>query len=189
MTVRRSHVSGHYAGAFTRLGASVIDWFVIIGSYAIILSASQFVADTFFRLDVNIRNGDPGWQLIGLAAWAFVYLAGGLTITGRSVGKALLGLKVVARDGTPLSAGRATIRVLAFPLNLLLFGLGFLGILLGKERRALHDVIAGCAVVYDWGDRPAELPAPISRWLARKGVAALPVEPAEGDAPATLTQP
>jgi hypothetical protein len=38
------------------------------------------------------------------------------------------------------------------------------------ERRALHDVLAGSAVVYDWGDRPAEMPAPITRWFARHGV-------------------
>jgi hypothetical protein len=40
----------------------------------------------------------------------------------------------------------------------------------GLERRALHDVLAGSAVVYDWGDRPAEMPAPITRWFARHGV-------------------
>ena len=34
----------------------------------------------------------------------------------------------------------------------------------------VHDVLAGSTVVYDWGDRPAEIPAPITRWFARHGV-------------------
>jgi uncharacterized RDD family membrane protein YckC len=47
-------------------------------------------------------------------------------------------------------------------LNFLLFGLGFLGILVGGKRRALHDVIAGTAVVYSWDARVARL-----RFLSR----------------------
>jgi uncharacterized RDD family membrane protein YckC len=38
-----------------------------------------------------------------------------------------------------------------FPLSVALFGLGFLGILFHTQRRALHDLIAGTAVVYDPG--------------------------------------
>ena len=53
------------------------------------------------------------------------------------------------------------------PLTFLTFGIGFVGLLIGRERRGLHDVIAGTAVVYDWGDRAAELPAPLTRFLAR----------------------
>jgi uncharacterized RDD family membrane protein YckC len=60
-------------------------------------------------------------------------------------------------------AGRqAVVPTLAFPLSFLLFGLGFLGIVLGGKRRALHDVIAGTAVVYSWDARAARL-----RFLSR----------------------
>jgi hypothetical protein len=52
---------------------------------------------------------------------------------------------------------RAIVRTLAFPLSFLVLGLGFLGILLGDQRRALHDVIAGTAVVYLWDARAARL--------------------------------
>jgi uncharacterized RDD family membrane protein YckC len=56
------------------------------------------------------------------------------------------------------------VRTLAFPLSFLLLGLGFLGILLRRDRRALHDVIAGTTVVYAWDAREARL-----RSLARMG--------------------
>ena len=59
---------------------------------------------------------------------------------------------------------RGLVRTLAFPLSFLLLGLGFVGILLGRDRCALHDVIAGTAVVYDWDAREARL-----RSLAREG--------------------
>ena len=124
-----------------------------------------------FGIEVDFGAVDPAWNRLGLGAWVFLYLFVGLTITWRSVGKALVGLKVVTWQGMPLSPGRAAVRVVTIPLNFLLMGIGFVGIILGRERRALHDVISGSAVVYDWGDRPAELPASLTRFLERRGVA------------------
>jgi hypothetical protein len=60
------------------------------------------------------------------------------------------------------SAGRAVVRTLALPLSFLFLRLGFAGILLGDRRRALHDVIAGTAVIYSWDARAARL-----RFLSR----------------------
>jgi hypothetical protein len=65
-------------------------------------------------------------------------------------------------DGSDASGRRAVVRTLALPLSFLLLGLGFLGIVLGDKRRALHDVIAGTAVVYSWDARAARL-----RFLSR----------------------
>jgi uncharacterized RDD family membrane protein YckC len=49
-------------------------------------------------------------------------------------------------------------------LSIVVFGLGFIGILVQRERRALHDLLAGTAVIYSWDARAARL-----RWLARQG--------------------
>jgi hypothetical protein len=67
-----------------------------------------------------------------------------------------------ATDGTDASWRQAVVRTLALPLSFLLLGLGFLGIVLGDKRRALHDVIAGTAVIYSWDARAARL-----RFLSR----------------------
>jgi hypothetical protein len=64
------------------------------------------------------------------------------------------------------------VRSLTFPLGFLTLGLGFLGILVQREHRALYDLIAGTAVVYAWDARAARL-----RFLARQAepvVAAAP---------------
>jgi uncharacterized RDD family membrane protein YckC len=83
------------------------------------------------------------------AAWRGQYghYAGGVT--------RLLGLRVVRRDGRDVAARQAIVRTLAFPPSFLLGEAGFAGILLGRERRALHDLIAGTAVVYARGGRAA----------------------------------
>ena len=172
MTPVIGQVSGHYAGAFTRLVAFIIDWVIVIGVFGFILAGGQFFLDLLFGINVDFGAASTIWYWLALTAWAFLYLVVGLTISGRSIGKAVAGLKVVTRQGLPIGPGRAAVRILAFPLNFLLMGLGFLGIVLGRERRAIHDVISGSVVVYDWGDRPAELPAPLTRYLEARAAAA-----------------
>jgi len=63
----------------------------------------------------------------------------------------------------PPTHGGGVVRALVFPLSFLLLGLGFLGILVQREHRALHDLIAGSAVIYAWDARAARL-----RFLARE---------------------
>ncbi len=73
----------------------------------------------------------------------------------------------------PSARGAACVRALVFPLSFLFFGLGFLGILVQREHRALHDLLAGTAVVYAWDARAARL-----RFLAREAEAGAPGSPA-----------
>jgi uncharacterized RDD family membrane protein YckC len=162
----RVHVSGHYAGASSRAAATIIDIGIVFGLYTVGVAG----LDLLFRVVLGTElSNDRGlaWG-IALAAWAFLYAYISLAVAGRTIGKGLIGLRVVTTGGGTLPGSRALGRTAAFPLSCLLFGLGFLGILIGRRHRALHDVIAGTCVVYDWGDRPAELPAPISAFLARK---------------------
>jgi uncharacterized RDD family membrane protein YckC len=93
---------------------------------------------------------------------------------------AALGVRVVRADGAAAEPRRGVVRALVFPLSFLLFGLGFLGILVQRERRALHDLIAGTAVVYEWDARAARL-----RFLAREAEKSAPpagASPLTGDA-------
>jgi uncharacterized RDD family membrane protein YckC len=50
--------------------------------------------------------------------------------------------------------GRAWLRWLGSGLAALPFGLGFLGVLFGAERRGLHDWIAGTRVVRQQANGP-----------------------------------
>ena len=84
-------------------------------------------------------------------------------LAGRTIGMAVLGIQVVKTDGTPIGVRQAVVRTLTLPLSFLFLGLGFLGILISRDRHALHDRLAGTAVVYSWDARAARL-----RWLARQ---------------------
>lgn len=66
-----------------------------------------------------------------------------------------LAARIVRAVGTVLESWRGVVRALVFPLSFLLCGLGFLGILVPHEHRALHDLIAGTAVIYAWDARAA----------------------------------
>jgi uncharacterized RDD family membrane protein YckC len=155
-------MQGHYAGAVTRLFAFLLD--------AVFASLGFWLLSWLITLAINTVTGrdfDPsegGWlTAAAFTVWAIVYAAYPLAVSGRTLGMAIIGLVAVQRDGAPLTPLQAILRVVTFPLSFLLLGLGFIGILVGRERRALHDVIAGTAVVYAWNARAARL-----RFLAQR---------------------
>lgn len=77
------------------------------------------------------------------AAFHVVYhtvLVGGC---GQTLGKMLLGVAVVRRDGGPAGYGRALLRCLGGGLCVLTLGLGRLPVLFTRERRGLPDLVAG----------------------------------------------
>lgn len=99
-----------------------------------------------------VLAGLVGLWGIGLHAVYFVVFVGGC---GQTPGKMLTGLTVVRRDGSRVGYGRAVLRWLGYWVAALPLGLGFLGVLATKERRGVHDWIAGTRVV-----RGREGPAP-----------------------------
>ncbi|MGV9325544.1 RDD family protein [Streptosporangium sandarakinum] len=89
----------------------------------------------------------------GLCAYFWIQHA----VWGRTLGKRLLGIRVIAvRTGERLGMGKAGLRTSAFPLFALVPGAGLwfllvdgLWMLLDPEGRALHDRLLGAAVVRD----------------------------------------
>lgn len=163
----RGQVTGHYAGSVSRLLAFILDSLIVYGSFVLGLMGVTFVVDFIFQIqiDTSWERGVIGLSLAGL--WTFLYHWISLSLAGRTIGMGVLGISVVARDGVPISGKQAAIRQFVFPFSFMFFGLGFIGIFVSPERRALHDAAGGSVVVYDWGDRPAEMPAPITQWLDR----------------------
>ena len=160
--------TGRYAGPLTRLLAVVADSFAVTIGFTLIAAGGTFFVQLFVP-EYEIP-ADKGW-IYGLmfVTWAFVYLWFSLAIFGKTLGKALLGMRVVVSDGSvTLNKGKAFFRTLTYPLSFAVFGLGLIGIIWGQERRAWHDHFAGTAVVYDWGSRTAAMPTPLAKYLERK---------------------
>jgi uncharacterized RDD family membrane protein YckC len=156
--LRRDHPAQrpHFGGTVSRFVAYAVDLGVSTGVFMLALAAISFAASIFTGRSISWNRGDL-WVTIAFVAWQFLYFGYSWAASGKTLGMALLGVKVVAADGTEAGPRRGTIRALAFPLSFLLCGLGFTGIFLQRNRRALHDLIAGTAVVYTWDARAARL--------------------------------
>ncbi len=163
----RYDVTGRYAGPLTRLAANAGDVAAGFGLFTLLSAGLGYLATILLGLQFDpAEQSGPQW-FVPLAVVLFLYVWLSVAVAGRTPAMAVLGIRVVARDGTPLSTTRAFVRTLVLPLSGLAFGLGFLGLLFGRERRGWHDAAAGSTVVYDWGDRPASLPTPLGDWLSR----------------------
>jgi len=168
---------GHCAGSVSRFTAYAIDLTVTTAAFSLGLAAVSYIVHVVVGHDVSWNRSNIVVAII-FAGWQFLYFGYSWAVSGRTFGMALLGIRVVRADGTVLSPKKGVLRALVFPLSFLLCGLGFLGILVQHEHRALHDLIAGSAVVYSWDARAARF-----RFLARQAELTAPGSPSAGPEP------
>lgn len=161
----RAQVTGHYAGPVSRAVALLLDAAVVFWAFTAAAVALTWLAGWIgWQLPVDTTE----WLLPVLSvSWAFSYWFVSLALAGRTIGKSVAGVTVVSADGTPLTGGQAFVRTLLMPVSFALFGLGVLVVLVAPRRTALHDAVARTCTIYDWGDRAAELPAPLTAWIDR----------------------
>ncbi len=139
-----------YAGFWKRGAAFFID-------AVIIMFPQAFLGNIFGTAFVNrMSSVDPIQEYIGYTLWAqiiafvvaWVYMAGMESSSFQaSIGKLLLGIRVVGKDGGRISFARATGRFWGRILSVLVAGLGLLAIAVSKKKQALHDMMADCFVV------------------------------------------
>ena len=156
LTAGPSTLEGTSANVATRSAAFLVDVVTINVLFAFGGVVAERVLGLFSGHTMSLANSGVLYRFC-FVAWVFLYCAYPLAVAGRTFGMAVLGLRAVAADGTDLSPGRAVLRVVVFPLSFLLLGLGFALIVLRRDHRALHDLIAGSAVVYSWHARAAHI--------------------------------
>jgi uncharacterized RDD family membrane protein YckC len=154
---------GNYAGSVSRFLAYTVDLGVSTGLFTLALAATSFAVQVVTGHSVSWNRSDVVVAII-FAIWQFFYFGYSWAVSGKTFGMAVLGVRVVRADGNILDPWRGVVRSLVFPFSFVFFGAGFLGILVQREHRALHDLIAGSAVIYAWDARAARL-----RFLAREG--------------------
>ena len=154
----------------SRLFAYFVDIAVLSVSFAAFTAIVAYLVQLFVGDKADTSSSDARWGIAfagGYAVFGFVYWLVGLTIAGSSIGKALLGLRVLNLDGTPLKGRQAFVRVIVYPFSFIL-GLGLMPIVTAKSHRALHDKVARTTVRYDWGDSTQTSRTPLTRWLRGK---------------------
>jgi uncharacterized RDD family membrane protein YckC len=149
-------LQGHYAGFFTRLIAFVLDIVAIVLVTNIVGAAIQFLVTTLSGHQFRLTELPVvPWLLFTL--WAVFYCTYPVAAAGKTLGMAIVGLRVVRPDGSRVGGRGAFVRLLALPLSFITLGVGFLLILLRRDRRALQDLIGSTAVVYGWDARAARI--------------------------------
>jgi uncharacterized RDD family membrane protein YckC len=164
--LQRRDVSGHYAGPVTRALSVVADVAAVLALNAGFVAVVAF----FFGTILDVDPSPQAVTILSVISLAGVFLAWfwiPVALFGRTLAMAVLGIAVVRRDGGVASGTRAFVRALVMPVSLFVPIL-FLGLVLGKERRTLHDLVAGTTVVYDWGAREAEQPVTIREQLSAR---------------------
>lgn len=156
-TLHHPNREGQYAGGATRLLALLADvaagWGVFLVLVAGVDAAVGLVAGTSFSL---LHHRVAG--LVAAVAWGFVYFTAQWMLSGRTIGMAVLGARVVTVDGHSLTPRAAAIRTVVLPFSIAILCAGLVGILVRDDRRALHDLCAGTCVVYNWQARSASMP-------------------------------
>jgi uncharacterized RDD family membrane protein YckC len=136
----------HRAGFVSRVSADLVDAVLVsVGTALILVTGSMLRA--LFAGSVFAFPRPNGLGTAGALSAVFVlYLTFFWTATGRTPGKQVAGLRVVTEHGEPLSGPRAFARALLC----VVFPAGLLWVVLSRRNRALHDIVLGTAVIYDW---------------------------------------
>lgn len=79
------------------------------------------------------------------------------TLTGQTIGKYALGLRIVRMNGRQVTFFTSVRRLIGYVVSILFFGLGFLWILVSNQRQGWHDKIAGTSVIYVWNARSSAM--------------------------------
>jgi uncharacterized RDD family membrane protein YckC len=145
-------LQGHRAGFASRVVADAVDlgiaWLLGLSAVLVAGVVKYLLTGPPFHLPVL-----PNWLDAGAGgAIAVVYLGLSWAATGRSVGKQVVGLRVVGRDGRRMALWRSFARALLY----VLFPAGLLWILASRRNASIQDLVVGTAVLYDWAYHPAE---------------------------------
>lgn len=138
---------GHRAGIASRFLADSIDLAVIL--IALGMSYLGWVAFQFLLQPTSgLTFPDVAtWQvLVGYFAVSVLYLAAGWWATGRTIGKRVIGLRVVNFRGRQLRPLGALLRA----IFCVFFPIGLFWVILSDENRSLADTVLRTSVIYDW---------------------------------------
>lgn len=162
-------VTGHFVGPLGRVLATALDVVGAVASWTLITSTLAGLVTSFAGPEaVSGTAAGIAWA-IGLALWIAGWFLLPLEVIGRTPAMSVLGMRVVTREGDVPRFRTLLLRSLVQAPAVLLLGVGYVTLLFDRRRRALHDIVAGTAVVWDWGGQEATIASPLGRWVARHG--------------------
>jgi uncharacterized RDD family membrane protein YckC len=162
----RKSLRGQYAGLITRLAAFVIDTgvlsaIIVFISWFFHTSLSMFQAERISQLTPILRQVysvilSPLFGSLASFFLVVLYYLFFWTTAGQTIGKAVMGIKIVPNRGGKMTLFRSMVRFLGYFISALPLGLGFWWILFDDRRFAWHDHLANTCVIYTWDAQPDE---------------------------------
>jgi uncharacterized RDD family membrane protein YckC len=163
--MQRRILQGQYAGFLSRAAALIIDMLFIFISIIVVTWFVTTLLNQFLGLDVSACPANTGTRTTLIVylcegsrifLWGFgllfgpVYFIALWTLTGQTIGKYIMGVRIVRLNGRHVNLLTAIIRYIGYFVSLIPFGLGFLRVLISDRRRGWHDMMAGTCVIYAW---------------------------------------
>lgn len=143
-------LQGRTAGFVTRLFAYAADLVVVAGILALGGWLAVLVDDMVARMGVESRVDIATIYVFSIPLVIGLYFVMFWALTGRTIGKWFMGLKVIGENGRPPSIGRSLLRLVGYALSTVAFWIGFAWVIVDDERQGWHDHIAKTWVVYDY---------------------------------------
>lgn len=132
------------APAVARLGAALVDGVILLAvDFAVVYFTLQLTHLDFAR--IGSLPALPLAAFFGLLNGG--YFVGFTMASGQTIGKMVTRIRVVSESARKVPLGAAILRAAGILVTVLSLGVGYLPALLGRERRALHDRLAGTRVV------------------------------------------
>jgi uncharacterized RDD family membrane protein YckC len=143
-----------WAGFFRRALAFAVDLVMIVFLLLIMSSLAYIgykVGLSAHSRSVTLQNSTPLfffllWASAGLSIFYFALFHG---MEGKTIGKWLLGVRVVRAERQAVTYKQAFLRAFAIIVSLAPLGLGFLWIIWSPAKRSWHDCLAGTWVIRD----------------------------------------
>jgi uncharacterized RDD family membrane protein YckC len=140
-----------------RLVASLIDMLVVAFLTFILVVGLSFVillVDIFTAYKYPDRELPIDTMILWLGLiLSVVYFVGYWAKSGQTIGKMVMGIRIVRTDGSRLSVGQALIRYIGYLISGAALSLGFLWLAFDRKRQGWHDKIAGTYVLFADEDR------------------------------------
>lgn len=143
-----------YAGFWIRLAAMIIDSFIVYGCVFLIFSLLIYIIEPAIK-PFSAKLAPYGFLglllilLLRLAAFSVIVLYDIIMIKNFNwtLGKRILGLKVIGEDKEAISWGQSVIRAIMYKISLIPLGLGVLWIAFDEKKQGWHDKAARTFVI------------------------------------------
>ena len=139
-----------YAGFFVLLAAYIIDW-LVVGIALLAVKVPIWISSLANPNNLLVRDFIFKYSIVDIVIYVLTatYFILPTYYAGRTLGKRLLQLKVISVEDRPMTFFEVVYReTVGKFLSGILLGVGYLMIVIDRQKRGIHDLLADTKVIY-----------------------------------------